>query len=398
MSKPDVYYSVMKQRHYFWFALLFVGLSVLPLHARAAGIFIPSPKTQRPDVPINESQIASAVLIDEKSGTVLYADQPGRVWTAASLTKLMTSNVFVSTPTKWEASVSITKADEVGGGRLQVPAGSVITLRDMLYSAIIGSANNCAEALGRLFDRSGMAEFVAQMNKEASALGLAQSRYYDASGMNEKNTLSAYDTAVLISKAAKDPEIGKAMSLATYKFTVKKPVINKTIKNTNDLLFSQSDLVITAGKTGYLEESQYNFAVRAYPKGHPEKELIAVVLGGKERKDSIDDSLALMRWAWSSYDWKESTSTVVLPSNRQLGDKGGDIRQLQKYLNAHGFSVASSGAGSPGKETTLFGELTKAALVRYQTAHADEILVPHAATKGSGYLDYYTRAAIHAGI
>jgi peptidoglycan hydrolase-like protein with peptidoglycan-binding domain len=81
-----------------------------------------------------------------------------------------------------------------------------------------------------------------------------------------------------------------------------------------------------------------------------------------------------------------------------MGDKGEDIVQLQKYLNANGFTIASSGAGSPGKETALFGSLTKAALIRYQEAYADRILSTHGAIKGSGYLDYYTRAAIHKGI
>lgn len=379
------------------FAAVILTFAV-PFGAYAAG-YTPEIKGEVTPVPFDESRIASAVLIDTHSGNALYSNKPGKVWTAASLTKLMTSHVFVSTPTKWDANASILKIDEVGGGRLQVPSGSVMTLRDILYSAIIGSANNCAEAMGRLFDkRIGMDGFIQKMNEETVNLGLAQSKYYDSAGMNVKNTLSAYDTAVMIAKAAEDPEIGKAMSLATYKFVVKKPLINKTIKSTNDLLFSQSDLVITAGKTGYVEESQYNFAVRAYPKGHPEKELVAIVLGGKTRADSINDSLALMRWAWSSYDWKDSTSTMYLPVNRGLGQKGDDVLLLQRYLNTHGFKIAASGAGSLGKETTLFGSLTKSALIRYQQAHADSILAPHNATSGSGYLDYYTRAAMHTGI
>lgn len=372
---------------------------MIPLASQAAALGVPVQKSDAEVTPIITANIASAILVDMKSGKVLYAHEPAKTWTAASLTKLMTSHVFTLTPTKWEAGVPILKADEVGGGRLQVASGSVLTFRDMLYSALIGSANNAAEALGRLFDRRiGKAGFIALMNEEAAKLGMVQSSYHDASGMNAKNTLSAYDTAVLIAKTGEDPEAAKAMSIATYSFSFKKPVIKKTLKNTNDLLFSEDDLVITAGKTGYLDESRYNFVVGAYPKGQPEKELIAVVLGAPERKISQDDALALMRWGWKSFDWTASTSTVTLPKNRGLGDKGEDIRALQQYLNAHGFPVAASGAGSPGKETTLFGALTKAALMRYQEAHADAILTPHKATKGSGYLDYYTRFAMHSGI
>ncbi len=376
-----------------------VAFFMVPFAVQAASVRIPVEKSGIVTEPIVREGIASAILVDVASGKILYAHEPAKTWTAASLTKLMTSYAFTTTPTKWEGNAAILKADEVGGGRLQVSSGSMMTFRDMLYSALIGSANNAAEALGRLFHpRVGKSGFIALMNEEAKRLGLVQSSYYDASGMNEKNTLSAYDTAVLIAKAGEEPEAAKAMSMATYAFTVKRPVIAKTIKNTNDLLFSEKDLVITAGKTGYLNESKYNFVVRAYPKGEPEKELIAVVLGAETRKSSQDDGLTLMRWAWKSFGWDASTSTVALIKNRELGDKGEDIRDLQRYLNAHGFSVASSGAGSPGKETTLLGELTKAALVRYQEAHSDAILAPHGATKGSGYLDYYTRFAIHSGI
>lgn len=376
-----------------------VAFFVMPFAVHAAGIRVPMRSGGDAAEPIVRESIASAILVDVASGKILYAHEPAKTWTAASLTKLMTSHAFTTTPTKWEGNAAILKADEVGGGRLQVSSGSVITFRDMLYSALIGSANNAAEALGRLFHpRVGKSGFITLMNKEAKKLGLVQSSYHDASGMNEKNTLSAYDTAVLIAKTGEEPEAAKAMSMATYAFTMKKPVVAKTIKNTNDLLFSEKDLVIVAGKTGYLEESKYNFVVQAHPKDEPEKELIAVILGAETRKASQDDGLALMRWAWRSFDWKVSTSTVALTKNRGLGDKGEDILALQRYLNAHGFPVALSGAGSPGKETTLFGALTKAALVRYQEAHSDMILTPHGATKGSGYLDYYTRFAMHSGM
>ncbi len=49
-----------------------------------------------------------------------------------------------------------------------------------------------------------------------------------------------------------------------------------------------------------------------------------------------------------------------------LGLVGEDVRELQKFLNTHGFVIAQSGLGSPGKETTLFGKLTKAAVIKYQ--------------------------------
>lgn len=48
--------------------------------------------------------------------------------------------------------------------------------------------------------------------------------------------------------------------------------------------------------------------------------------------------------------------------------RGNDVKTLQQFLNTHGFPVAPSGVGSKGKETTLFGNATRNALIAYQKA------------------------------
>src|SRR3989344_843692 len=62
-------------------------------------------------------------------------------------------------------------------------------------------------------------------------------------------------------------------------------------------------------------------------------------------------------------------STGVFTRNLETGMTGNDVKQLQIYLNAKGFKVSASGAGSPGNETTFFGAGTRAALAKLQAAN-----------------------------
>lgn len=78
------------------------------------------------------------------------------------------------------------------------------------------------------------------------------------------------------------------------------------------------------------------------------------------------------------------------------GSQGADVRSLQEYLNSHGFTLANSGAGSPGHETTYYGGLTTAAVRRFQEAHFQEILNPKGYSSGTGMCGPSTRSYINS--
>ena len=80
------------------------------------------------------------------------------------------------------------------------------------------------------------------------------------------------------------------------------------------------------------------------------------------------------------------TVTAAFARNLELGMTGEDVKALQQWLNANGYRVAESGAGSPGNETTKFGGATKAALIKFQKAMG--------ITPAAGYFGPKTRAAV----
>lgn len=81
-------------------------------------------------------------------------------------------------------------------------------------------------------------------------------------------------------------------------------------------------------------------------------------------------------------------SVLKLYRDFGLGDTGNDIRELQKFLNAKGYRITSTGPGSIGQETTTFGSLTKAALARFQAANG---------ISPTGYVGPLTRAKLSGG-
>jgi hypothetical protein len=81
--------------------------------------------------------------------------------------------------------------------------------------------------------------------------------------------------------------------------------------------------------------------------------------------------------------------------NLRAGSQGADVRLLQQFLNRYGFTVAPNGAGSSGNETNYFGPATRSALIRFQEAHAAQILQPSGLTFGTGYFGPATRGFIN---
>lgn len=79
--------------------------------------------------------------------------------------------------------------------------------------------------------------------------------------------------------------------------------------------------------------------------------------------------------------------------NHKMGESGGEIMEIQKFLNKSADTqVSVTGAGSPGNETSYFGAATKAAAIKFQNKYAADILTPVGLTTGTGNWYASTRA------
>lgn len=245
--------------------------------------------------------VKSAIVIDAATGEALFEHRADDPRVIASLTKLMTAVIALEQKPVWSRAVTLASADEVGGGRLRLNAGARFTWRDAFASTMIASTNNTAMLLMRT---SGLTPqvFLREMNIRAATLGMKDTVFHDPSGMDARNVSSARDLARLARYAFANPNIRRYTTTGKYTFTAYAPTsVAKEVKNTNRLLVVDPDIYITGGKTGYLEESMYNLAVRARLNG---REVIVVTLGADSRAKSFDETKSLAHWAFQNYVWQ----------------------------------------------------------------------------------------------
>jgi len=155
------------------------------------------------------------------------------------------------------------------------------------------------------------------------------------------------------------------------------------------------DYTINALATG----TRYYFQVRGgngCATGKWSNSLGATTVASGSASTSITYAPAQQTYSSSSTTGGSSAS-VQFTRNLYPGSRGSDVFALQQFLNVNGYTVASSGPGSPGNETDFYGSLTTAAVRRFQEAHFAQILSPLGYSSGTGILGPSTRAYINSG-
>jgi len=287
----------------------------------------------------------SVIVMEAYSGKVLVASNASVRRPVASLTKIATGAVAVD----W----SIATSTDIGAVTLTVPQtitlvggpnpmnlqpGDQLSLRDALYSALLGSDNlaalTIADHVGReLLTRRGktgepVAEFVAEMNRLAKAIGMTQTRYANPHGL-EREGAKAYSTAADVARMSV-----YAMRKNAFNFIVRQPerqvsVTGATgkrsyrVKNTNELIGEPGILGVKTGTTNAAGPCvsvcmDRDPLVRQKPdgsKGATPRRLIVVVLNNPDR---FNRARSLIKQGWDVYDpWLDS-GALVQDRNREM--------------------------------------------------------------------------------
>lgn len=217
----------------------------------------------------------NAVVLDPATNEILFEKDASTSVPIASLSKLMTTMVFLEQNPDLTREVEVTRDELTGGGHTQLKNHETVALGDLLHMSLMCSDNVATRVLAR---ESGLSreDFLAAMNREAVALGLARTRFVEFTGLDERNVSTATDCAKLLRAAASNPTIQGIMMTKSYDFRshLRNYERAHTIANTDRLLHGNMD--IRAGKTGFIVEAGYCFATWVHTQS---RDLIAVVLG-----------------------------------------------------------------------------------------------------------------------
>ena len=246
----------------------------------------------------------SALLMEEDTGTILYEQNSHEALPPASVTKVMTLLLIYEGERDgkfdWTDTVQVSEhAASMGGSQVFLEEGETQTAADMTKSIAIASANDAAVAMAEFLAGSEEA-FVQKMNERAKELGMEDTNFVNACGLDtEGHVSSAYDIALMSRELMENfPEIKE------YTTTWQDSIIHKTrrgeetfgLTNTNKLIQWYDGA--TGLKTGSTGNALYCLSGTAERDGMG---LIAVVMAAPDYKVRFREVMQLLDYGFANY-------------------------------------------------------------------------------------------------
>lgn len=292
------------------------------------GFLVPAARAQekKPADPLDGPPFVTAkawAVADGKTGELLWGSQEAAPRAIASTTKIMTAWVVLqlaaADPKVLDETATISeRADKTGGSTANVGAGERFSVRDLLHGLLLPSGNDAAVALAEHFgprfapgEGTGDAPkadavelFVAEMNRRAKALKLAETSYLDPHGLGA-NLSSARDLVRLTWTALQDPLF--RASVQTREHRCKATLPDGTAREV--VWKSSNQLLDVAGYDGIKTGTTSAAGACLVCSGRRGQDhLLVVVLGASATEARYTDARNLFRWAWLQRGHKPSAA------------------------------------------------------------------------------------------
>lgn len=261
----------------------------------------------------------AAILYELNSQTMIYAYNPdGRIY-PTSMVKMMTALVAIeNAPLTDEVTVTRSALDSVAIGSVSagLKAGETLTLGDLLYCMMVGSANDASAVIAE-YIAGNQSAFIQMMNDKAVQLGCRETAYTNVHGLHDEGTYTTARDLCRITEAALENETFK-MLFTTARYTI--PATNKsperTIHTTNYMMKDSTnkkypDERVTGGKTGATDQGGRCLVQTAEYGG---MELLCIVMGAKptiaedgslSAFGSFEESKILIDYAFDNFQYRQ---------------------------------------------------------------------------------------------
>lgn len=246
-------------------------------------------------------QAKAAIAMDEDTGKIVWQKNATTTTPLASLTKIVAIKTFLDTRPSLNETIKYSDQDAEynyeyckpwESSKLNLTDGEELSLEDLIYASLVGSANNAVETIVRA---SGLPrdEFIQKMNETVAEWGATSTHFIEPTGLSPENVSSASDYAIILKEAMTNPIIQKTSTMNRYSFYTIDTKRKITVSNTNKII-QTNQFTFTGSKTGYLDEAGYCLATRVlYGGGN----VIVVVMGAESRDQSFNETIDLIKYA-----------------------------------------------------------------------------------------------------
>ena len=265
----------------------------------------------------------SVVLMEAKTGEVIYSKNENEALAPASVTKIMTLLLVCEAISEGRISLadSVTisaYASSMGGSQVFLSEGETLSVEELIKCAVIASANDAAVALAELV--AGSEEgFVRRMNERAQELGLKSTNFENTTGLDDdtaNHVTSAMDIAIMSQKLLEYDVITKYSS--KWQDSIRNGEF--VLTNTNRLVRFYDGC--TGLKTGSTDKAGFCISASAERDG---MHLVCVIMGAQSRDIRNEEAKKLLDWGFSNFAVYEDRG-IEIPSVTITGGTASECR------------------------------------------------------------------------